>query len=59
MNENCHTLANGVIGTWAGMIGFITTFQEQLDSLTRTLTGVGTVIVLILTIRNLIKNKKP
>jgi len=58
MNQHCYTITNGFIGTWAGTIGFITSFQEQLDGWVRTATGVGTLIVVILTIRNLIKNKK-
>jgi len=58
MNHHLYTLANGIIGTWAGVIGLITSFQEQLDGWVRTATGIGTLIVVILTIRNLLKNKQ-
>lgn len=57
MNTHCYTIANGMIGTVASFLGFISTFQTQLEWWVRMTGGVLGIAVAIITLWNLLKPK--
>jgi len=57
MSENCHTLANGIIGFAASCLGVLSTFQEQLEWWMRMTGGMLGIVVAIITLWNLLKPK--
>ena len=57
MNHHCYTLANGIIGMFASMLGFISTFQVQLEWWVRMTGGVLGIIIAAITLYNLVKPK--
>jgi uncharacterized ion transporter superfamily protein YfcC len=58
MNSHCHTIINGIIGTSASFMGFLSTFQTQLEWWVRMTGGILGIIVAIITLWNLLKPKK-
>lgn len=57
MNENCYTIANGVVGFAASLLGVLSTFQEQLEWWMRMTGGSLGILVALITLYNLIKKK--
>jgi cytochrome c biogenesis protein CcdA len=57
MNHHCYTLANGFVGIIASMLGFISTFQVQLEWWVRMTGGIMGIIIAGITLWNLLKPK--
>jgi putative Mn2+ efflux pump MntP len=58
MNQHCYTIANGITGTFASFLGVISTFQHQLEWWMRVTGGFLGIIIGVLTLWNLLKNKR-
>jgi len=58
MNHHCHTLLNFLAGTLAAASSFTVTLMEHVEIGLRIATSFLGLIIAILTIRNLWKNRK-
>ena len=59
MNDhNSHTLINGLVGTASSCFAVISTFQEQLEWWVRIGAGFLGLLIGLITLVNLIRNKK-
>lgn len=59
MNHYCYTITNGIVGTCASFLGFLSTFQVQLEWWVRMTGGTLGVAIGVITLYNLLKPKKP
>ena len=57
MNHHCYSIANGLVGVFASALGFISTFQQQLEWWVRMTGGVLGIIIAAITLYNLLKPK--
>jgi len=57
MNHHCYNMVNGILGMCASFLGFISTFQQQLEWWVRMTGGVLGIIIAAITLYNLIKPK--
>tara|TARA_R110000868_G_scaffold124963_8_gene330216 strand:+ start:1982 stop:2158 length:177 start_codon:yes stop_codon:yes gene_type:complete len=58
MNHHYHTILNGFTGTLAAISGVTVTYMEHVELWLRLTTSILGLIVLVLSIRNLLRNKK-
>lgn len=58
MNQNFHTISNGITGVLASAAGFAVTWASHLESWVRLTTAVLCLIIAVITLYNLIKGKK-
>lgn len=57
MNENCHTIANGLIGFAASCLGVLSTFQEQFEWWVRITGGMMGIFVTAAAIYRIVQPK--
>jgi hypothetical protein len=57
-HHHYHTILNGLAGTIAAISGFTVTYMQHVETGLRITTSILGLIVLVLSIRNLWRNKK-
>jgi hypothetical protein len=58
MNNQAHTMANGLTGVMASATGFAVTWMQQIETWVRFSTAILCLLIAIITLYNLIKGKK-